>query len=57
VHFLVVAALKAREIDASIPKRESALLDAALSKNASIFPLFGGQGTNKVYFDELQNIY
>ena len=57
VYFLAVATLKAREIDASIPKQESALLAAALSKKASVFALFGGQGTNEVYFDELQNLY
>ena len=51
-YFLAVAALKAH--DASIPKQESTLLAAALSKKASIFALFGGQGTNEVYFDELQ---
>ena len=53
-YFLAVAALKAQEIDISIPKQESALLSAVLSKKASIFALFGGQGTNEVYFDELQ---
>ena len=56
-YFLAVAALKAQEINTSIPKQESALLAAALSKKASIFALFGGQGTNEVYFDELQNLY
>ena len=56
-YFFAVAALKAREIDVSIPKQESALLAAVLSKKASIFALFGGQGTNEVYFDELQNLY
>ena len=56
-YFLAVAALKVREINASIPKQESALLAAALSKKAPIFALFGGQGTNEVYFDELQNLY
>jgi fatty acid synthase subunit alpha len=56
-YFLAVAALKAREIDVSIPKQESALLAAVLSKKASIFALFGGQETNEVYFDELQNLY
>ena len=55
-YFLATAALKAREIDTS-PKQESALLAAALSKKASVFALFGGQGTNEVYFDELQNLY
>jgi fatty acid synthase subunit alpha, fungi type len=56
-YFLAVAALKTRGIEASIPKQESALLAAALSKKASVFALFGGQGTNVVYFDELQNLY
>ena len=56
-YFLTVAALKAQEINASIPKQESALLATALSKKASVFSLFSGQGTNKVYFDELQNLY
>ena len=56
-YFLAVAALKVREIHASIPKQESALLATALSNKASIFALFGGQGTNEAYFDELQNFY
>ena len=56
-YFLAFAALKAREIDASIQKQESALLATALSEKASIFALFGGQGTNEVCFDELQNLY
>jgi len=56
-YFLAIAALKAREIDASIPKQEPTPLAAVLSKKASIFALFGGQGTNEVYFDELQNLY
>jgi fatty acid synthase subunit alpha len=34
-YFLAVAALKTREIDTSIPKQESALLAATLSKKAS----------------------
>ena len=56
-YFLAVATLKAQEINVSIPKQESALFAAALSKKASVFALFGGQGTNEVYFDELQNLY
>jgi fatty acid synthase subunit alpha, fungi type len=57
-YFLSIAALKAQDIDASIPKQpESVLLTAALSNKASVFALFGGQGTNEVYFDELQNLY
>ena len=49
--------LSLREINISIPKQGSALLAAVLSKNASFFALFGGQGTNEVYFDKLQNLY
>ena len=58
-YFLAVATLKTRQVDASIPKQESALqvLADALSKKSSVFALFGGQGTNEVYFDELQNLY
>jgi fatty acid synthase subunit beta len=57
-YFLAVTALRAQNLDASIPKQPgSALLAAASSKKASIFALFGGQGTNEVYFDELQNLY
>ena len=40
-----------------LSKQEAALLAAILSKKASIFDLFGGQGTNEVYFDKLQNLY
>jgi fatty acid synthase subunit alpha len=56
-YFVADTAFKAREIDTSIPKQESALLAAASSKKASVFALFGGQGTNEDYFDELQNLY
>ena len=35
----------------------SALLSAASEGEASIYALFGGQGTNEVYFDELQALY
>ena len=56
-YFLAVTVLKAQAIDASIPKQKSALLATALSKTASIFALFGGQGINEVYFDKLQNLY
>ena len=57
-YFYAVATLKARDVHVSIPKQpESALLTAAFSKKASVFALFGGQGTNEVYFDELQNLY
>ncbi|KAG8840624.1 3-oxoacyl-[acyl-carrier-protein] synthase, partial [Serendipita sp. 411] len=35
----------------------SALLAAAADGQAKIYGLFGGQGTNEVYFDELKNLY
>ncbi|EIW84299.1 fatty acid synthase [Coniophora puteana RWD-64-598 SS2] len=35
----------------------SKLLTAASEGNASIYAIFGGQGTNEVYFDELQALY
>ena len=48
-YFLAVATLKMRQVDASIPKQESALqvLAAALSKKSSVFALFCGQGTKR----------
>jgi len=53
-YFRAVAALQPAYIP---PQPASALLSAASSGKASIFALFGGQGTNEVYFDELQNLY
>jgi len=35
----------------------SALLSAAAEGDTSVYALFGGQGTNEVYFDELQSRY
>ena len=53
-YFRAVAALQ----PAPVPTQPaSALPTAASSGKASIFALFGGQGTNEVYFDELQNLY
>ena len=50
-------ALKSQKV-ATIPVAPpSALLSAAADGNASVFALFGGQGTNEVYFDELQALY
>ncbi|KAF8071859.1 fatty acid synthase [Lyophyllum atratum] len=56
-YFQAVAALQSQNV-ADIPTGPvSALLSAATSGKASIFALFGGQGTNEVYFDELQSLY
>lgn len=57
-YFIALATLEdklpAEEVPRSAP---SALLSAAAKGEASIFGLFGGQGTNEVYFDELRSLY
>ncbi|KAH7106327.1 fatty acid synthase [Auriculariales sp. MPI-PUGE-AT-0066] len=50
------SALEARHAEVPHPPA-SALLIAAKEGKASIYALFGGQGTNEVYFDELQYLY
>lgn len=56
-YFLAVAALEEQQVS-DLPRcPSSALLNAAAKGDASIYALFGGQGTNEVYFDELQNLY
>lgn len=55
-YYQAVASLTERNIN--FPTQpNSALLEAAVSNKVSIFALFGGQGTNEVYFDELQYLY
>jgi fatty acid synthase subunit alpha len=55
-YYKAVAYLKQKGI--LVPSQpKSALLGDAASGKASVFALFGGQGTNEVYFDELQNLY
>ncbi|CUA68512.1 fatty acid synthase subunit beta, fungi type [Rhizoctonia solani] len=39
------------------PQPGSALLNAAALGKAEIYALFGGQGTNEVYFEELKSLY
>ncbi|KAI0360181.1 fatty acid synthase [Trametes cingulata] len=56
-YFKALAALEAKQVS-DIPRApSSALLSAATRGDASIYALFGGQGTNEVYFDELQTLY
>ncbi|KAI0749711.1 fatty acid synthase [Daedaleopsis nitida] len=56
-YFQALAALEAKNVS-DIPRApSSALLSAATRGDASIYALFGGQGTNEVYFDELQILY
>lgn len=55
--FIARAALEQQDV-ADIPQPPtSALLSASSEAEASIYALFGGQGTNEVYFDELQTLY
>ncbi|KAJ6512975.1 fatty acid synthase [Mycena sanguinolenta] len=56
-YFSALAALRENEVDAIPTGPHSALLTAVAAKEASVFALFGGQGTNEVYFDELQSLY
>ncbi|RDB25744.1 Fatty acid synthase subunit alpha [Hypsizygus marmoreus] len=56
-YFQAVAALQAQNVTDIPAGPTSALLTAATTSKASIFALFGGQGTNEVYFDELQALY
>jgi fatty acid synthase subunit alpha len=56
-YFAAVAALQAQNISDIPLGPKSALLSAATTGKTSIFALFGGQGTNEVYFDELQSLY
>ena len=56
-YYQALAALEAKNVS-DIPRAPaSALLSAASRGDASIYALFGGQGTNEVYFDELQTLY
>ncbi|CAE6423597.1 unnamed protein product [Rhizoctonia solani] len=56
-YFLAISALEAHAPDHVPRQPHSALLDAAASGDAEIYALFGGQGTNEVYFDELKSLY
>lgn len=57
-YFLGLSTLEASLPAADVPRPPSSALFAAAAKgDASVFAIFGGQGTNEVYFDELQSIY
>ncbi|KAG5638483.1 hypothetical protein H0H81_012415 [Sphagnurus paluster] len=56
-YFQAIAALQSQNVTDIPTCPESALLAAATSGKASIYALFGGQGTNEVYFDELQSLF
>lgn len=56
-YFQTLSALRERKIVDIPASPQSALLSAASQGEASIFALFGGQGTNEVYLDELQSLH
>ena len=56
-YFKALATLESSGINDIPHSPPSALLAAAKDADASIHAVFGGQGTNEVYFDELQNLY
>ncbi|KAH7913599.1 hypothetical protein BJ138DRAFT_606981 [Hygrophoropsis aurantiaca] len=55
--FLARATLEQQRVSDLPAPPTSALFDAVEEDEASIYALFGGQGTNEVYFDELQTLY
>ena len=56
-YYRALAALEAQDVQ-NIPRcPASALLVAAAKGDVVPYALFGGQGTNEVYFDELQALY
>lgn len=55
-YFQALAALEDSKVNVISTTPSSALLSAAEKGDASVFALFGGQGTNEVYFDELQSL-
>ncbi|KAF5337910.1 hypothetical protein D9758_013124 [Tetrapyrgos nigripes] len=56
-YYRALAYLRERHVENIPESPKSALLASAAAGNASIYALFGGQGTNEVYFDELQALY
>jgi fatty acid synthase subunit alpha len=56
-YYLALGALEAQNTQ-DIPRaRLPALFEATADGKASAYALFGGQGTNEVYFDELQALF
>lgn len=56
-YYTALAVLEKQKVS-GIPRGPvSAVLAAATKGEASLYALFGGQGTNEVYFDELQSLF
>lgn len=57
-YFLALSTLEGILPADKVPRPpQSALIAAATKGDAEVYGLFGGQGTNEVYFDELRNLY
>lgn len=56
-YFHALATLQADDSVDAPEVQQPALISDAKAGKASIYAIFGGQGTNEVYFDELQNLY
>ncbi|KZP00458.1 fatty acid synthase [Calocera viscosa TUFC12733] len=57
-YYTALAALERALPAEQVPRGpKSALFEAAKKGEAEIYGLFGGQGTNEVYFDELQQLF
>ncbi|KAG8770032.1 3-oxoacyl-[acyl-carrier-protein] synthase, partial [Ceratobasidium sp. 428] len=56
-YFLAINALETHAPEHVPRAPQSALFNAAASGEAEIYALFGGQGTNEVYFDEFKALY
>ncbi|ORY50686.1 fatty acid synthase [Leucosporidium creatinivorum] len=57
-YFAARTKLEIAGLDKQLPKAlESALLAEAAKGSAELYALFGGQGMNEVYFDELQSLF
>lgn len=56
-YYAAISALEDRNVSGVPHSRIPALFEAASDGKASLYALFGGQGTNEVYFDELQTLY
>jgi fatty acid synthase subunit alpha len=56
-YYLAVASLEEENVSEIPRTSQPVLLQAAADGKASVYALFGGQGTNEVYFDELETLY
>ncbi|KAG8889684.1 3-oxoacyl-[acyl-carrier-protein] synthase [Tulasnella sp. 332] len=57
-YYLALSTLESHVEAGDVPRaKQSALFDAVAKGTASVYAIFGGQGVNEIYFDELQSLY